>query len=265
VPNAIKSYQGQDNGQTSLMARYLNDISKHSLLSKEEELETSKLIQKGDEKAIDKLIECNLRLVVKFAKQFARRDIGTLNLLDLVEEGNIGLIKAAKKFDPQLGYRFSTYAAFWIKDSIQMAIMNQRDNVRVPIHVQRDNVSSRKQEPRELQEAVTTAEKFQYTAESAPKPFVELDELTSENINLEPQHQLIDTEFNSSFYSLVQSLPEKESYILINRYGLTGNPVKTLQEVGNELGISNERVRQLQIIAIDRIKNKLSNLGLLDN
>ncbi|WP_299143427.1 RNA polymerase sigma factor RpoD/SigA [uncultured Vibrio sp.] len=253
-------------GVVPLISLYISDISRHSLLTREEEYNTCKLVQGGDVKARDKLIESNLRLVVKCAKQFSRNNIGTLNLLDLIEEGNIGLMKAANRFNPDLGHKFSTYAIFWIKDSIQTAIMNQKENVRVPIYKQKESISLKKQEDRELQNELRKDPQkstIEFTVGVMHQPSVELDDLPSENLMQQPQHQFMNSEFSDYFYSLVESLPDKEKSVLINRFGLKDNPAKTLKELGSELEISPETVRNVQNSAIDKIKRELNKLGLI--
>ncbi|WP_299142990.1 RNA polymerase sigma factor RpoD/SigA [uncultured Vibrio sp.] len=256
---------------------YLRGVSKYSLLTAEEEYTLAVKVRSGSKSAREQLIEANLRIVVKIAKSYSNRLLGVLNLLDLIEEGNIGLIKAIDKYDPDKGFRLTTYAVYWIKDSIQTALMNGNRTVRIPVHIQKELISLSKElkkfdvnhfnnvekeniygtERIEQIYALTGLSKASATADTLYHGHGDIDDFESEDLTINPQYQLFQNEFSHHFYKILETLPPNLKFIISNRYGLGDNTEKTLQDIATQMNISRERVRQLQKKAIDIIKYRL--------
>ncbi len=256
---------------------YFDEIARVPLLTKEEEVELAKRIEAGDEEAKKKLAEANLRLVVSIAKKY--RGCG-LPFLDLIQEGNLGLMKAVEKFDWRKGYKFSTYATWWIRQAILRAITNRSRTIRVPTHInelirkiheaEREHIKEHGSGPtlEELAEELdTTVDNIvkakrtaQYTA-SLDTPigydeegavlgdFIEDEDAVSPT--RETFRELLIQEIRKA---LKERLTPRERRVLELRYGLDGNPPKTLDEVGEIFGISRERVRQIQKEALEKLR-----------
>jgi RNA polymerase primary sigma factor len=256
---------------------YFDDIARVPLLTKDEEVELAKRIEAGDEEAKKKLAEANLRLVVSIAKKY--RGCG-LPFLDLIQEGNLGLMKAVEKFDWRKGYKFSTYATWWIRQAILRAITNRSRTIRVPTHInelirkiheaEREHIKEHGSGPtlEELAEELdTTVDNIvkakrtaQYTA-SLDTPigydeegavlgdFIEDEDAVSPT--RETFRELLIQEIRKA---LKERLTPRERRVLELRYGLDGNPPKTLDEVGEIFGISRERVRQIQKDALEKLR-----------
>jgi len=262
---------------------YLSEIGFSPLLNSEEEIYYARRAQKGDLGARRRMIESNLRLVVKIARRYLNRGLA---LLDLIEEGNLGLIRAVEKFDPERGFRFSTYATWWIRQTIERAIMNQTRTIRLPIHVLKElNVYLRA--ARELTQNLDHEPSPEEIAELLDKPLEEvkkllgyneritsadtsyseeidrplLDTLTAEKSG-DPVELLQDEEIFGNLDQWLDALPPKHAEILARRFGLRGFEVATLEEVGKEIGLTRERVRQIQVEALQKMQDMLKKEGL---
>ncbi len=254
---------------------YLKELSKSTLLTSEEEKIHGKKALNGDQNARQIMIESNLRLVVKIARRYLNRGMA---LLDLIEEGNLGLIRAVEKFDPDLGFRFSTYATWWIRQTIERAIMNQTRTIRLPIHVVKEmNVYLKAQrhlsqtlevEPRAediatyLEKPIEVVEKMlklneRVTSVDAPSSF-DSDRSLADSIPDAGADSLLDQIHEEGIKSNIQSwlmkLSKKQSEVICRRYGLCGYDNATLEVVASELGVTRERVRQIQMDGLKRLK-----------
>jgi len=261
---------------------YLNEIGFSPLLTAEEEVYYSRKLLKGDEAARKKMIECNLRLVVKISRRYLNRGLA---LLDLIEEGNLGLIRAVEKFDPERGFRFSTYATWWIRQTIERGIMNQTRTIRLPIHVVKEiNIYLRA--ARHLAQTLDHEPSPEEIAEMVDKPIKDvkrmlglnertasvdspmgpdsetslLDAIPDEN-NIDPVVLLQDDDVKANIENWLGQLTEKQCEVVTRRFGLHGYDVSTLEEVGNSIGVTRERVRQIQIEALRKLREILEKEG----
>ncbi|MDH5659647.1 MAG: RNA polymerase sigma factor RpoS [Gammaproteobacteria bacterium] len=261
---------------------YLNEIGFSPLLTAEEEVYYSRKLLKGDEAARKKMIECNLRLVVKISRRYLNRGLA---LLDLIEEGNLGLIRAVEKFDPERGFRFSTYATWWIRQTIERGIMNQTRTIRLPIHVVKEiNIYLRA--ARHLAQTLDHEPSPEEIAEMVDKPIKDvkrmlglnertasvdspmgqdsesslLDAIPDES-NIDPVVLLQDGDVKENIEKWLSQLSEKQCEVVTRRFGLHGYDVSTLEEVGNSIGVTRERVRQIQIEALRKLREILENEG----
>jgi RNA polymerase primary sigma factor len=253
---------------------YLKEIGGVSLLSAKDEVRLAKLIEKGDQNAKNALIEANLRLVVSVAKRYTGRG---LNLLDLIQEGNLGLIRAVEKFDYRKGFKFSTYATWWIRQAVSRAIADQSRTIRIPVHMV-DAINRVTRTQRELVQDLgrqpTSAEIGQQLDLPADK-VEELLELARETVSLEAP--MGDTEASLADFiedehtrqpdqltarkimredlrKTLDGLPERERKIIELRYGLSGNDPMTLEQVGQSFGVTRERIRQMEIRTLRRLQ-----------
>lgn len=265
---------------------YLNEIGISPLLSADEEVYFSRLALKGDEPARQRMIESNLRLVVKIARRYLNRG---LSLLDLIEEGNLGLIHAVEKFDPERGFRFSTYATWWIRQTIERGIMNQTRTIRLPIHVVKElNVYLRT--ARQLANVLDHEPTIEDIANKLNKPKKDVEKImnhcervTSVDVPLgrDSDKQLLDAipdENNPDPFVLLQGanvhenlrnwlgeLSDKQRQVLERRFGLNGHGTATLEEVGSEIGVTRERVRQIQMDALRHLRKIIERQGYSDD
>ncbi len=268
----MTSYENQIPSQGSqtpeLLARYLSYIGRGDLLTHEEEIELSNAAKAGDEKARRRLIEKNLRLVVSVAKKY--RGYG-LPFEDLIQEGNIGLMKAVEKFDPDRGFRFSTYATWWIRQAVQRAVADKGRTIRVPVHMTEKirkmartyNELSADFEREPTDEEV--AERLDWTVDEVRDVKDAMPDATSLNQSLTSDDdsselgEFVEDERASDtpgtvmremetaqLGEAIQRLPERNRYVLIRRYGLDDQDTATLAQLSDELGVSRERIRQLQ-------------------
>lgn len=266
---------------------YLNEIGFSPLLTADEEVHFSRLAQSGVESGRKRMIESNLRLVVKIARRYINRG---LPLLDLIEEGNLGLIRAVEKFDPERGFRFSTYATWWIRQTIERAIMNNTRTIRLPIHVVKElNVYLRA--ARELAQTLDHEPTAEDIARLLDKPVGDvkrmlglnervssidtpmgansdktlLETIADENVGLDPEDTLQDDDLKSSIDGWLGELSEKQREVVVRRFGLRGHETNTLEEVGREIGLTRERVRQIQVEALRRLRDIMEKHGLSAN
>jgi len=269
-------------GQLDATRLYLSEIGYSPLLTAEEEVHYARLAQKGVDSGRKKMIESNLRLVVKIARRYLNRGLA---LLDLIEEGNLGLIRAVEKFDPERGFRFSTYATWWIRQTIERAIMNQTRTIRLPIHVVKEiNIYLRA--ARHLAQTLDHEPSPEEIAELLDKPIDDvkrmlglneriasvdtplgrdaenslLDAIPDEN-NTDPVLLLQDDDVRGNIEQWLTQLTDKQREVVERRFGLNGHDVSTLEEVGNTIGVTRERVRQIQIEALRKLREILEKEG----
>jgi RNA polymerase nonessential primary-like sigma factor len=262
---------------------YLGEIGFSPLLSAEEEVYFSRLSLKGDTAARKRMIESNLRLVVKIARRYINRGLA---LLDLIEEGNLGLIRAVEKFDPERGFRFSTYATWWIRQTIERAIMNQTRTIRLPIHVVKElNIYLRA--ARELSQKLDHEPTPEEIAAALDRPVSEVrkmlklnEKITSVDMPVAgasekqlldiiadekeqgPESELQEQDIRQHLVLWLDELNPKQREVLARRFGLLGYEPSTLEDVGHEIGLTRERVRQIQVEALRRLKEIVTHQGL---
>lgn len=262
---------------------YLRELGVQPLLTAKEELKIARRVNKGDKAARKKMIEANLRLVVKIARHYISRG---LPFLDLIEEGNLGLMVAVEKFDPERGFRFSTYATWWIRQTIERAIMNQSRTVRLPIHIIKElNIYLRvakkltqkidhEATPEEVASLVNKpVEDIRRVMDLAPSstsidiPISEggqksvLETLMDEN-NIDPAELIQNVDLHDHIERWLNQLDERQRQVVILRFGLQENEKGTLEEVGRTVGLTRERVRQIQIDALEQLRHILEIEGI---
>ncbi|MBB1441415.1 RNA polymerase sigma factor RpoS, partial [Shewanella sp. SG41-4] len=275
----------QDDLQKNLDATqlYLGEIGFSPLLTAEEEVFFSRKSLKGCEKSRNRMIESNLRLVVKISRRYNNRGLA---LLDLIEEGNLGLIRAVEKFDPERGFRFSTYATWWIRQTIERAIMNQTRTIRLPIHIVKElNVYLRtaRQLAQKLDHEPTAEEiaakldvstgdvsrmlKLNERITSVDSPLSgdnenALLDVIADDDSVGPDYRVQTEDLSNSIVGWLNELNTKQREVLARRFGLLGYEPSTLENVGAEIGLTRERVRQIQVEALKRLKDLLGSQGL---
>ena len=261
---------------------YLKEIGFSPLLSAEEEVFFARKAQKGDGKARKRMIESNLRLVVKIARRYMNRGLA---LLDLIEEGNLGLIRAVEKFDPERGFRFSTYATWWIRQTIERAIMNQTRTIRLPVHVLKEiNIYLRA--ARYLSQKLDHEPTPEEVATLLDKPIEDVKAMLGLNerissvdapLDSDPDRSLLDAiaddrtpdpekimqdeDLHAQIRAWLNELNDKQREVVERRFGLNGREISTLEEVGADIGVTRERVRQIQVEALRRLRVMLEKSG----
>jgi RNA polymerase nonessential primary-like sigma factor len=263
---------------------YLGEIGFSPLLTAEEEIKFSREALKGNEKSRERMIVSNLRLVVKIARRYNNRGLA---LLDLIEEGNLGLIRAVEKFDPERGFRFSTYATWWIRQTIERALMNQTRTIRLPIHIVKElNLYLRT--ARKLAQELDHEPTAEEIAEAADAPVASVQKMLKLNERISsvdtpigsdeeskalldviadehetgPENRLQTNDMKQNIVKWLEELNPKQREVLARRFGLLGYEPATLEDVGREIGLTRERVRQIQVESLKRLKDVMRHQGL---
>ncbi|EPJ9997997.1 RNA polymerase sigma factor RpoS [Proteus mirabilis] len=262
---------------------YLGEIGYSPLLSAEEEVFFARRALRGDIPSRQRMIESNLRLVVKISRRYTNRGLA---LLDLIEEGNLGLIRAVEKFDPEKGFRFSTYATWWIRQTIERAIMNQTRTIRLPIHIVKElNVYLRT--ARELAHKLDHKPSVEEIAQTLDKPVDDVSKMLRLNERISsvdtpiggdsdkalldiisdeneegPEATIQNNNLKENIVKWLFELNPKQREVLARRFGLLGYEAETLEDVGREIGLTRERVRQIQVEGLRRLKDILQGQGL---
>jgi RNA polymerase primary sigma factor len=288
--DAVKDLNIETGSNQDSIQAYLREIGQYPLISSEREVELSKRIQEGDKEAKEILMKANLRLVVSTAKKYATRS-NDLSLLDLIQEGNVGLYKAVEKFDWKLGFKFSTYATWWIRQAITRALADQSRTIRIPVHMV-ETIAKYKQVFRRLAqdlgrdpvaeeiatemsievEKIRMIENINQDIVSLEKPVGDADEsdrsvlgdFVADDKILSPDEESSRRILADQVREILNDLSEKERQIIIMRNGLDGNPAHTLEEVGKHFQVTRERIRQIEAKVHDKIKNH-PKIGQLRN
>ena len=266
---------------------YLREIGKVALLSTEEEIRLAKLKEKGDQEAKRKLIEANLRLVVSIAKKFTGR---SLSLLDLIQEGNVGLFRAVEKFDYRKGYKFSTYATWWIRQAITRSLADQSRTIRIPVHMV-ETINKFSQIERQLIQVLgrePLPEEIAAEMEQELDQVMHIVKINQETVSLEtsvgddesedstlgdfiediktvtPDRSAALQLLKDHVFDIIRELPPREQKILEMRFGLTDGVSHTLEEVGQEFGVTRERIRQIEAKALEKIQQHVGMRKLRD-
>jgi len=253
-----KSYMAAEDSDTGIKI-YLREIGQIPLLTPDQEIELAAKIKKGDREARALMIRSNLRLVVKIAHDYA--NLG-LPLLDLISEGNIGLMKAVERFDPAKGGKLSTYAAWWIKQSIKRALANQSKTIRLPVHLV-DKISKMRRVSLQMSEELgrePTDDELgdEIGIASGKVSQLEFGEIVGDEDAQTPFELLRDKNLRNEVGGLLDVLDDREKKIIFQRFGLDGGKPKTLEEVGKKFGVTRERIRQLQNIALSKLRRALA-------
>lgn len=272
----------EDSHQADATRLYLKEIGFSPLLSAEEEVYYARRAQKGNEDSRKRMIESNLRLVVKIARRYMNRGLA---LLDLIEEGNLGLIRAVEKFDPERGFRFSTYATWWIRQTIERGIMNQTRTIRLPVHVLKE-INIYQRAARHLSQKLDHEPTPEEVAELLDKPIDEVKDMLglTERVSSvdaplddDPDRSLLDAvadeqtqdpekilhreDLQLQIEAWLGELNDKQREVVERRFGLNAREISTLEEVGADIGVTRERVRQIQVEALRRLRVLLEKAG----
>ena len=282
APPPLQNFN-EDSSSTDVTQLYLNEIGHSALLDAQTERDLTRSMKLGDFEARQRMIECNLRLVVNIAKRYINRG---LPLLDLIEEGNLGLIHSLEKYDPERGFRFSTYATWWIRQNIERAIMNQSRTIRLPVHVIKElNIFLRAWRHLETHnEAAPTVEDVAHLVDrpveevrhilnlnermaslDAPLEIdssLSIGESLPDDLALLPESVLQNAEIEAYVRMWLSQLNDKQRRVIEWRFGLNGCETKTLEQVAQDLEITRERVRQIQMEALQSLRRILRRSGI---
>ena len=288
IPEKIKLGRGESGSSLDSVQMYLKEIGRHKLLNASEEKELARRILAGDEEARKGLANANLRLVVSIAKKYVGRS-SELTLLDWIQEGNIGLFKAVEKFDWRKGYKFSTYATWWIRQAVTRALADQSRTIRIPVHMV-ETIAKYKQVYRRLSqdlgrdplpqeiatemgvdvEKVHTIEKIDQSTASLDKPTDDdddkstLGEFIADDKIAPPDQEVSRRILRDQIEEILSDLSLKERKILEMRHGLIDGVMRTLEEVGKEFGVTRERIRQIEAKALQKLKKNEESQKLKD-
>ena len=279
---SVESEKSKSSGAPDATQLYLKEIGYAPLLSAEEEKQYGRLAREGDEAGRKRMIESNLRLVVKISRRYLNRG---LTLLDLIEEGNLGLMHAVEKFDPDRGFRFSTYATWWIRQAIERAIMNQTRTIRLPVHVVKE-MNYYLRAARELSQKLDHEPSAEEISQLVEKPVEDVRrmlklaervdsidavrdvadrsrlEMVPDENSPDPAAQVQRSDLFHKLDAMLADLSEKHQEVITRRFGLRGHSRATLEEVGREIGLTRERVRQIQVEGLSRLRRSLEEHGL---
>lgn len=283
TPSPIGNETANDFLLTDVTQIYFNEIGHNALLSAQEEAVLTRLVKQDNFDARQKMIECNLRLVVNIAKHYTNHGVA---LLDLIEEGNMGMMHALDKFDPERGFRFSTYATWWIRQNIERCIMNQSRTIRLPVHVIKD-LNIILQAARHLEAHTGKEPKPEDVAHLLGRPVKEVRRMLSLNMsmmsldapldidpllsigdvmaddqNLGPDLMLEQSEIKHRVQEWLNRLSDKQRCIIEKRYGLNGYEIQTLEQLAASLNLTRERVRQIQLEALQTLRGILRGDGV---
>ncbi len=272
----------EDTQQADATRIYLKEIGFSPLLSAEEEVYYARKAQRGDDESRKRMIESNLRLVVKIARRYMNRGLA---LLDLIEEGNLGLIRAVEKFDPERGFRFSTYATWWIRQTIERGIMNQTRTIRLPVHVLKE-INIYQRAARHLSQKLDHEPTPEEVANLLDKPLDEVKDMigltervasVDAPLDEDPDRSLLDAiadeqsqapekllhrgDLQAQIEIWLKDLNDKQREVVERRFGLSGREISTLEVVGVDIGVTRERVRQIQVEALRRLRVLLEKAG----
>ncbi len=277
-----KKSTAEDTQQADATRIYLKEIGFSPLLSAEEEVFYARKAQRGDDESRKRMIESNLRLVVKIARRYMNRGLA---LLDLIEEGNLGLIRAVEKFDPERGFRFSTYATWWIRQTIERGIMNQTRTIRLPVHVLKE-INIYQRAARHLSQKLDHEPTPEEVANLLDKPLDEVKDMigltervasVDAPLDEDPDRSLLDAiadeqsqapekllhrgDLQAQIEIWLKDLNDKQREVVERRFGLSGREISTLEVVGVDIGVTRERVRQIQVEALRRLRVLLEKAG----
>ena len=275
APAGVSTEPSGDFLLTDVTQLYFNEIGNNALLTPKEEAELTRRVKQDDFGARQKMIECNLRLVVNIAKHYTNHGVA---LLDLIEEGNMGMMHALEKFDPERGFRFSTYATWWIRQNIERCIMNQSRTIRLPVHVIKD-LNIILQAARHLEAHTGKDPRPEDVAHLLGRPVKDVQKMFSLNMSMMsldapldvdpllsigdaiaddrspgPDLMMEQTEIKDRVHDWLNRLNEKQRYIIEKRYGLNGYEIQTLEQLAASLDLTRERVRQIQLEALQTLR-----------